>query len=61
MRLIQAEAPLKSACLLERLLRYEGQIERGLYRALTELQKLQYLRKRNEAILVKPQEIESSG
>lgn len=38
--------------LLERLLRYEGQIERSLYRALAELQKLQYIRKRNEAILV---------
>jgi hypothetical protein len=36
--------------LLERLLRYEGQIERSLYRALTELQKFQFLRKRNEAI-----------
>lgn len=38
--------------LLERLLRYEGQIERSLYRALAELQKLQFIRKRNEAIFV---------
>lgn len=39
---------------IERLLRYEGQIERSLYRALTELQKLQHIRKRNEAIWVDP-------
>jgi hypothetical protein len=38
--------------LLERLLRYEGQIERNLYRALTELQKFQFLRRRNDAINV---------
>ena len=38
--------------ILERLLRYEGQIERSLYRALAELQQLQIIRKRNEAILV---------
>jgi hypothetical protein len=42
----------KSGSLLERLLRYEGQIERGLYRALTELQKFQFIRQRNEAINV---------
>ena len=40
---------------LERLLRYEGQIERSLYRALAELQRLQYIRKRNEAIWVEPE------
>jgi len=36
--------------LLERLLRYEGRIECHLYRALTELQKFQFIRTRNNAI-----------
>jgi hypothetical protein len=43
---------------LERLLRYEGQIERGLYRALTELQKFQFLRRRNDAIDVEMENAE---
>lgn len=47
-RVVQQD--FKNGSLLERLLRYEGQIERSLYRALTELQKFQFLRKRNEAI-----------
>jgi hypothetical protein len=42
----------KSGSLLERLLRYEGQIERSLYKALSELQKFQFIRNRNEAINV---------
>jgi hypothetical protein len=42
----------KSGSLLERLLRYEGQIERSLYRALTELQKFQFIRQRNDVLNV---------
>ena len=38
--------------LLERLLRYEGQLERSLYRALDELRVLQCTRRRNEAISI---------
>jgi hypothetical protein len=40
----------KSGKLLEKLLRYEGQIERSLYRAMLELQKLQFKRTRSESI-----------
>jgi len=36
--------------LISRLLRYEGEIERSLYKAIFELQKLQYVRKHNEAL-----------
>jgi hypothetical protein len=36
--------------------RYKTQSERSLYRALNELNKLQYLRKRSEAIEVKTPE-----
>jgi len=37
--------------ILSRFHRYESEIERSLFKALNELQRLQYLRKRNEAIL----------
>jgi hypothetical protein len=47
-----AQQDFKSGSLLERLLRYEGQIERSLYRSLAELQKFQFLRRRNDAINV---------
>ena len=40
----------KDGRLLERLLTYEGRIERSLYKALAELQKFQFIRKRNDAI-----------
>jgi len=36
--------------LISRLLRYEGEMERSLYKAILELQKLQYVRKHNEAL-----------
>ncbi len=36
--------------ILERLLRYQGQIERRLYKAILELRKIQAVRKTNEAI-----------
>jgi hypothetical protein len=41
---------LKGGKLLEKLLRYEGQIERSMYRAMLELHKLQFIRTRSEAI-----------
>ncbi len=37
-----------SGNILSRFRRYEGQIERSLYKALTELQRLQWLRNRND-------------
>lgn len=37
-----------SSNILSRFRRYEGQIERSLYKALTELQRLQWLRNRND-------------
>jgi len=40
---------LANANKLPRLLHYEGRIERSLYKAILELQKLQYIRKHNEA------------
>jgi hypothetical protein len=48
----------KSGSLLERLLRYEGQIERGLYKALSELQKFQFLRQRRDSIDVETENAE---
>jgi hypothetical protein len=47
-RMVQQD--FKSGKLLEKLLRYEGQIERSLYRAMLELQKLQFKRTRSESI-----------
>lgn len=47
-RMVQQD--FKGSKLLEKLLRYEGQIERSLYRALLELQKLQSNRAHSEAI-----------
>jgi hypothetical protein len=38
----------KDGRLLERLLTYEGRIERSLYKALAELQKFQFIRRRKE-------------
>ena len=43
--------------ILSRFHRYESEIERSLFKALNELQRLQYLRKRNEAIVVRPDEV----
>ena len=40
----------KGGKLLDKLLRYEGQIERSMYRAMLELNKLQFIRTRSEAI-----------
>jgi hypothetical protein len=37
---------------LERLLRYQREIERSLYKALLELQKTQHLRKRSESSII---------
>lgn len=37
--------------ILERLLRYQGQIERSLYRAIFELEKAQHIRHRKNAII----------
>ena len=41
---------LNGSNILSRFRRYESEIERGLFRSLNELQRLQYLRQRNEAI-----------
>jgi hypothetical protein len=40
-----------SGNILSRFRRYEGQIERSLYRALKELHRYQWLRKRNDLII----------
>ncbi len=40
----------KQSNILERLLRYQGQIERSLYRAIFELEKTQHIRRRKNAI-----------
>jgi hypothetical protein len=53
-----AQQDFKSGSLLERLLRYEGQIERSLYRSLAELQKFQFLRRRNDAVDTEAQNAE---
>jgi len=43
----------RDANILERLLRYQGQIERSLYRAIFELEKTQHIRHRKNAITAK--------
>jgi hypothetical protein len=57
-RMVQQD--FKGSKLLEKLLRYEGQIERSLYRALLELQKLQSNRAHSEAIDVLEDAVESN-